>query len=796
MPSSQRRRKKNCDMCKSRVKSIILYIYLASVLAVSVYLCAVVHRTSENNGFDKGECYELSDGWKVTCGSQSYTDVSFPVKRSVGEYPYPVTFERKLPDDISDSWYMAVPSSLQTVRVYVGGTRVENYNGAVGLFRTSVPANEWLIIKMKAAYSGSTVEIITNSKLSDYHGRMKMVYIGDITDVIYQLNRKSWPMVTAGLMLIISCIALWIMNAAAIRRGDADKNDICICEYLVVIGVWFIAASGMAQAIVNDVTLSRAVEFYSLMLLPVPVLKHVEMITGYVYHRVAAAISAASLCSLAVITYCVYILGFDFMDVNWITLFILGCVIVFGVVCFVQMKHRDPEHFRQSEVYIRGTVYFGFGAVLEIISTFIDPFRQNGKFIAAGAAAYLVTVFKWRIKRNERENEARERAIRQTYAKGTFLANMSHEIRTPVNAIISIDQMMLSESREANVRSYAEDIALSSRELLKLINKVLDSARIEYGKMKIFNANYNTSGMIKALRKIIDENKKTGVDIYLKYDRSMPAELQGDRLRICQIAGYLTENAAKHTDEGFIAIGIAFRKDKDRETSGVLTVDVADSGSGIESSELDDIFRAFRKDSRESGGMGLGLSLSRQLTEMMGGSISVRSNMGIGSLFRIDIPQTVIDPEPIGQVDENPSDGISGDLECFNGLRTLIVDDSPINLKIMKAMFDEVRAETYTASSGPDALVSLNKRKYDIVFMDHIMPGMNGEEVFDLLRRSDSINRSTPVIMLTAEDDRSYRVKVGEMGFSGVLLKPVAMEAAADIVRTLKTGGTADEADE
>ena len=135
-------------MCKSRVKSIILYIYLTSVLAVSVYMCTIMYGKSANSGFNKGEYYKLSDGWKVTCGNQSYTDVSFPVKKSFGEYPYPVTFERKLPDDISDSWYMVIPSSLQTVKVYVDGARVENYNGAMGLFRTCIPANEWLIIKM------------------------------------------------------------------------------------------------------------------------------------------------------------------------------------------------------------------------------------------------------------------------------------------------------------------------------------------------------------------------------------------------------------------------------------------------------------------------------------------------------------------------------------------------------------------------------------------------------------------------------------------------------------------------
>ncbi len=777
-------------MQKSRLRSTILYIYLAVLGTIIVYVIGFSRRPAINDGFDNGECSLLTDSWTVTCNNVQHKNVSLPVSDPIGSYPYPVTFERTLPQYISNTWCIAVPSSLQTVKIVIDGITVKNYNGALGMFQTGIPTNAWLFIKLRGSYAGKELKIITNSKLKDYHGCMHMVLMGNDVDIVYYLNSKSWPTVVTGLILAVSGMIMWVLNSAAMRRGDGDHGDTYMCEYLFAIGVWFIASSGMTQAVTGDVTLSRAIEFYSLMFLAIPIIKHIEVISDYLYSDVAVVISVISLCTTAVTTYCVFVCGIDFMYLNWLTLSVLAVTIVFGVCCFIGMRRRNPENFSHYLLYIRGNVYFGIGAVAEIISMFINPYNQSGLFISAGAVAYVAMVFRWRIERNERENEEKERAIRQTYAKGTFLANMSHEIRTPVNAIISIDKMLIRDSHETNIKSYADDIAASSDELLKLINKVLDSARIEYGKMKIFNVAYRTADLIISLRRIAGEKNKKGVYVCLKYDRSMPSRIQGDKLRICQVTEYLVENAVRHTDDGVVVVGISVSRDN--ESSGMLKIDVADTGCGIDKNEMENIFKSFRKDSRESGGMGLGLSLSKLLTEMMNGTISAESSKGIGSLFKIAIPQAIIDPEETGEVEECTEPGCQCDMGCLAGLNVLVVDDSAINLKIMKTMLDEMKAAADTSSKGSDALVALNEKKYDVVFMDHIMPGMNGEEVFESLRRSDSINRNTPVIMMTAEDDRACRLKMENIGFAGVMIKPVVMENMAEMVKSLDIGGISD----
>ena len=669
MRSLHEKRKKNSDMDKKKTKKIILcFFFLALIILVGGSML-ILSGTSDNEGFDDKDYIEYDKGWDVSCGDRDIKDVSLPISEPIGSYPEVVCFRNTLPDNIKDSWYIALPTSLQSVWIYVDGKRIAEYSGGESMFSTCVPANKWFFAKLSQEMSGKEIRMETNSRVSDYHGCVQEVYLGDESDISYKVARDKWYIPVTGTFLFMSGLCFMILNFFAIKMGNPDFSDIYMFGYLMVIGVWFMMSSTLSQGIVGDVALSRAIEFYALMFLAIPIIRHVENIVDNRHVATAVIISLISLLSIPFITLCVYLAGEDYMALNWITLTILAVTIVFGAYSFLRLMKEDAASFRKVRTFLIGTICFGVGAGAEIIFALIDPLDEGGQFISIGAIVYVLFIFHWENNRNKVEGEARERAVSQANAKGTFLANMSHEIRTPVNAIIAIDQMIMSENTESQVISYAEDIRVSSHELLALINKVLDSARIEYGKMKIFASEYSTYDFALEVLKMADDKGEGSVKINFRYAHDMPSMMNGDKNRIVQIMGYLLENAVKHTDDGNIVIGMNVKRKDDTEC--ILEMCVADTGCGIAESEIDDIFGSFRKDERESSGMGLGLYLARQFTGMMDGSINVRSIKNVGSVFTVEMPQKIVDGSDVGDICS--LDDTSHSFGVLNNLHMLIV---------------------------------------------------------------------------------------------------------------------------
>lgn len=773
------------------VKRKILYIFWTSFAVIIAAVILMTYRSSNmDDRFDHGECYSLDKDWVVSCAGNYHNNVSLPVSKSIGSYPDPVYFYNTLPDKISDSWYIAIPTSLQNVKVFVGDKCLKEYDGGDGLFKTYIPANEWLFIKIDHKCSGEALKIELNSRLDDYHGCIRKIYYGDAVDISYHIAKTNWHMAFSGSFLTISGILLLILNFIACRQGNSDSSDVYMYDYLIAIGVWFLSSSCLSQGIIGDVTLSRAIEFYSLMFLAIPIIRHIQNISHGRFPAAASIISAMSLISICFITVCVYFFKMDFMDLNWITLLILSVTILYGVYSFIIVKREEPEYFKKLRIFLLGTICFGIGAATEILSTFIDPFSESGIYISAGAILYVICIFIWKLSQYKEESTEREKAISQANAKGAFLANMSHEIRTPVSAMIAADQMILDENNEPEVLSYAKDIKESSRELMSLTNKVLDSARMEYGNLKVFDNDYHTSELITSVYKMI-ENRIEDINIELRYDHELPAGMCGDIKRIEQVIEYLLENAERHTDTGTIVIGIG----KSKKSSGEceLVICAADTGCGISEDILGSIFGSFRKDENSSRGMGLGLFLAKRITEMMKGTISVRSIKGVGSVFTVRIPQEITDQLPVGEVDHNEAEENVEIGDIPKWIKVLIVDDSMINIKVVMAIFEEAGVKADYATSGQEALKALSESRYDIIFSDNVMPGMDGEELFARLHESDGINRDTPVVMMTAEDDREFHRKVEEKGFAGVIVKPAEYADIASVIIKLCIGGASHE---
>ncbi|MCR4779664.1 MAG: response regulator [Ruminiclostridium sp.] len=402
-----------------------------------------------------------------------------------------------------------------------------------------------------------------------------------------------------------------------------------------------------------------------------------------------------------------------------------------------------------------------------------DVYRLSLVAIICGITLESET-FMEKSRAEELERTAAERANR---AKSNFLANMSHEIRTPMNAIIGMDEMILREAKDDRIRKYASDIRSAGRTLLSIINDILDLSRIESGRMELIPVEYKTASVLNDIVNMtMSKAREKGLSYELDADPDMPSVLRGDEIRVRQIILNLTNNAIKYTPAGSVRIKISYL----RET-GRMRIQVADTGTGIRPEDLDRLFSTFMRldetRNRSIEGTGLGLSITKQLAEMMNGSITVESEYGKGSVFTAEIAQEAVGDTPLGEFTEKTDipEAASAPSLIAPGASILIVDDNKMNIEVLTGLLEETRMKLTTALSGRECVKLLRKKRFDIVLLDQMMPEMSGTQTLDMIR-AEHLADGTPVIALTADAISGARESYIAQGFDDHLTKPVIYE--------------------
>ena len=397
------------------------------------------------------------------------------------------------------------------------------------------------------------------------------------------------------------------------------------------------------------------------------------------------------------------------------------------------------------------------------------------------------------------EKEAADSANK---AKSDFLAQMSHEIRTPINAVIGMDEMIIRETKDPDIMEYALDIKSASKTLLSLVNGVLDFSKIESGKMEIVPARYKTTEMIDDLVNMISERaERKDLNLSLEIDPNLPSVLYGDDVRIKQVIINLLTNAVKYTETGSVTLKMNLEKINENKCS--IFVAVKDTGIGIKEEEMDKLFESFQRlderRNRNIEGTGLGMAIVQGILNMMGSSIEVKSDYGFGSEFSFTIEQDIIEASPIGEY-------VSGHKETVNsedrnlqitGADILIVDDNRMNLKVAKGLMRRLGVIPDLAGGGKEAIELIGKKHYDVVLMDHMMPGIDGIETLKYLKENSMIDDTTVVIALTANAIAGARDMYICEGFKDYLSKPIVPEDLENmLVRYLPEGTYSYEEDE
>ncbi|MBR4724617.1 MAG: response regulator [Lachnospiraceae bacterium] len=406
-------------------------------------------------------------------------------------------------------------------------------------------------------------------------------------------------------------------------------------------------------------------------------------------------------------------------------------------------------------------------------------------------AIVLVLVLGFFMVRGEiRARQASELAIKSetataaSEAKSAFLSNMSHEIRTPINAILGMNEMVIRETDDAAILSYSDNIKTAGGTLLGIINDILDFSKIEAGRIEIIPVDYEVSTIIRDLVNMIcSRAEDKGLLLNLEFDPNIPKTLYGDEVRIKQVITNILTNAVKYTEQGSVTFRMGYEKITSDENSIKLNVSVEDTGIGIKEEDLNKLFSEFErieeKRNRNIEGTGLGMSITKSLLELMGSSLKVESTYGKGSKFSFSLIQKVVDPEPMGDYKDSCRT-LAVEREKYHekftapDAKVLVVDDNEMNLKVFISLIKKTKIQCDTADSGDQGIAMTKENKYDMIFLDHMMPGKDGiETLHEMMGLEGNPNLDVPKICLTANAISGAREKYLAEGFDDYLTKPI-----------------------
>ena len=425
----------------------------------------------------------------------------------------------------------------------------------------------------------------------------------------------------------------------------------------------------------------------------------------------------------------------------------------------------------------------------------------NHKDDVIGHIMYFMNITEERRKLDEMK-KLKEDADQANIAKSDFLARMSHEIRTPINSILGMNEMILRESKSREIRGYAQDVMNAGKSLLSIVNDILDSSKIESGKMQIINAKYDLSSLLNDVINMFSvKAEEKYLKFYVEINPEIPNSLYGDDVRIKQVFVNLLGNAIKYTEKGSVTLLVDGSVNRDWVT---LRVQVKDTGMGIKEEDQKKLCGAFERvdlnRNRNVEGTGLGLNITRNLLQMMNSELQLTSVYGEGSNFHFELLQRICSGEKIGdfrkRMENSRKESKYRVAFCAPEAKVLVVDDNAMNRSVFRNLVKQTKVQVTDVDSGMAALREVEQTRYDLIFLDHMMPEMDGVETFrHMMEMENNKCKETPIIMLTANAVVGAKEEYLREGFHDFLSKPIEPEKLEKLIQKYLPENLLQEAD-
>lgn len=786
-----------------------------AVIAVQIVLLiyVAVSFQADDVTLVKGEAARLNTGWTLYREDGESFAITLPYRATSRAYET-IVIENTIPRELAGLSMRFLTLNKQ-IKVFLDGEEIYRFgaNDIKGFSNTPGSVTNYVDIPQDMGEGKIKIEMI--SPYANYASYISTVEIGERDVMMLRYIARAIPAMVLNMSILFSALTLGAVILILVKGKGAQGGIRHLHCAGIVFFIYFTIESRILRAVYGNQTFYSVMLFFCLMLLPMLFMLYFEANAGKKHEKMMRTVFIVTLAN-AVIQIALQLFNImNLIDMAIVSYALLLTSAACGIIMYADRIKTQGLKWKEPAAAIAAIVLFIAGFVADLLRAFVARGEAFGKYSRVGVTIFFIIMLyihvmrisrmfaanaekaaeriqseKEKIEEQNRQlllarhdaEAARQEAQDASTAKSSFLASMSHEIRTPINAILGMDTMILRESREENIREYAKDIQGAGQNLLSLINDILDFSKIESGKMEIKPTDYELAALLGDCYSMIQiRAKDKGLFFRMENSMSIPNLLHGDEVRVRQIIVNLLTNAVKYTEKGDVVLSAGWERINDESIR--LIVSVSDTGIGIKYEDQQRLFDSFQRLDMERNknieGTGLGLSITKQLVELMSGNIRVESSYGRGSTFIAEIPQSVRSWEAIGDFQARMQDGAGGSNEYRSGFtapnaRVLVVDDVPMNLKVIRELIKSTQIKIDTAESGKECLRDITLKKYDIIFLDHMMPEMDGIETLKNMQWiADNKNSGTPVIMLTANAIIGAKDEYIAAGFDDYLAKPV-----------------------
>lgn len=769
--------------CKNKIQQ--LDVITKAIFVVIFFLTIWLFTYSVGNNYSEHEAYigsfssnELNGGWTlVKTDGTVIENVMLPwnTHMTKGET---VLLRNSLPEDIRNGMRLSVRSQQQDIRVFINGTERGNYLSQNVTRGGGVAPSAFLLVDLYDEDALGMIELQITPGATEL-GRFHEVTYAYGNNVWFPYIMRNVTSVFVADLLIFMGLAAAIAYFVSRKRLHFAKSVLYLAETMIIAGMWMLSESEIRQMLFLSPSLSNIFSFLLIEIMPAFLLMYFNELQNQRYSKAYVFLETVSLILLLInVTLNVRRILSLYQTIRYFHA-LCGFMILFVLWTLAHdIRTKQIRHYRITAF---GILLLMAALILELVNFYTARSAGGlGAFLGIGLVTLLGTTA-LQVTSNELSMMEEKRAAEAAnHAKSAFLASMSHEIRTPISAILGMDELILRESGENETLARATEIQNTGRTLLSLINDILDFSKIEEGKMEILPVHYELGSMVNNLVNMIrDRAEEKGLHLNVQVQEGTPHMLCGDEVRIRQCVLNLLTNAVKYTQKGTVTLEIGFEPDEGEMIQ--LSFRVTDTGIGMKQEDMDKLFAPFTRieelRNRSIEGTGLGLSITQRLLKLMDSKLDVQSVYGAGSTFSFAIRQEVVDRSPVGKLaGRHETDGLGRNvyLERFHAPdgRMLVIDDMPVNLNVICGLLKKTQLQIDAADSGMRALVLAAKKHYDVILIDHMMPGMDGIETLRELKQLPG-SEHTAYIALTANALSGAREQYIEAGFADYLSKPV-----------------------